>query len=352
MNVRRSGSLVDAFEPQIRVLLAATPTMPATVIAERIGWDSISVGAAGQGGAAAAVVSRRRTRPTGPTYQPGEIVQCDLWFPPKVVPVAAEVLGGAAGVDDGGGVVGVHRGGVAAVPADRGPAGGYVAAAGGQLRGGAADAGVGQRGRVSGSTAPDGGGAGVRGHVGHPDLAGPARGIRRAKGVVERANGFLQTSFLPGREFASPADFNTQLDGWLPRANERLLRRTGARPVDRLACGPAAMTGLPPVPPRVGWTDRVRLGRDYYVRVAGQRLLGRPRDRPVRRRPLRPDHGAVSCAGAGRRPCPLLGPATHDHRPGPRRDREAAAGGLSEPATAPRRATTVGAWTSGRGCGR
>ena len=33
------GSIVDAVEPQIRALLAETPTMPATVIAERIGWD-------------------------------------------------------------------------------------------------------------------------------------------------------------------------------------------------------------------------------------------------------------------------------------------------------------------------
>jgi transposase len=32
------GSLVDAFEPRIREWLAACPTMPATVIAERIGW--------------------------------------------------------------------------------------------------------------------------------------------------------------------------------------------------------------------------------------------------------------------------------------------------------------------------
>jgi hypothetical protein len=30
---------VDAVEPQIRELLAAWPRMPATVIAERIGWD-------------------------------------------------------------------------------------------------------------------------------------------------------------------------------------------------------------------------------------------------------------------------------------------------------------------------
>ncbi|BCP14257.1 hypothetical protein MINTM021_11660 [Mycobacterium paraintracellulare] len=32
------GSLVDAVEPQIRELLQAWPRMPATVIAERLGW--------------------------------------------------------------------------------------------------------------------------------------------------------------------------------------------------------------------------------------------------------------------------------------------------------------------------
>jgi transposase len=33
-----AGSVVDAVEPRIRELLQAYPTMPATVIAERIGW--------------------------------------------------------------------------------------------------------------------------------------------------------------------------------------------------------------------------------------------------------------------------------------------------------------------------
>jgi len=33
------GSVTDAAEPRIRELLAAYPTMPATVIAERIGWE-------------------------------------------------------------------------------------------------------------------------------------------------------------------------------------------------------------------------------------------------------------------------------------------------------------------------
>ena len=35
----RKGSIVDAVEPRIRELLRAYPTMPATVIAERVGWE-------------------------------------------------------------------------------------------------------------------------------------------------------------------------------------------------------------------------------------------------------------------------------------------------------------------------
>jgi transposase-like protein len=33
------GSIVDAVEPQVRDLLKRWPDMPATVIAERIGWN-------------------------------------------------------------------------------------------------------------------------------------------------------------------------------------------------------------------------------------------------------------------------------------------------------------------------
>ena len=38
------------------------------------------------------------------------------------------------------------------------------------------------------------------------------------KGMVERNNGFFETSFLPGRAFASPVDFNAQLAEWLTTA--------------------------------------------------------------------------------------------------------------------------------------
>jgi transposase len=88
-----------------------------------------------------------------------------------------------------------------------------------------------------------------------------------AKGLVERANGYLETSFLPGRRFTSPADFNDQLQDWLVRANNRVHRRLQARPVDRIHADRAAMVALPPVAPVVGWRLSTRLPRDHYVRV-------------------------------------------------------------------------------------
>jgi transposase len=88
-----------------------------------------------------------------------------------------------------------------------------------------------------------------------------------AKGLVERANGYLETSFLPGRTFASPPDFNTQLADWLARANRRRHRVLGCRPIDRWDADRAAMLALPPVAPVVGWRLSTRLPRDHYVRV-------------------------------------------------------------------------------------
>lgn len=80
------GSIVDAVEPQIRELLEQWPTMPTTVIAERIGWDR------------SITVLKDRVRvlrplftPPDPVsrtlYQPGELAQCDLWFPPADIPL-------------------------------------------------------------------------------------------------------------------------------------------------------------------------------------------------------------------------------------------------------------------------
>lgn len=92
-------------------------------------------------------------------------------------------------------------------------------------------------------------------------------GDPEAKGLVERANGYLETSFLPRRACTSPADFNTQLTDWLARANVRQHRRLGCRPVDRWEADRMAMLALPPVAPVVGWRLTSRLPRDHYVRL-------------------------------------------------------------------------------------
>lgn len=83
----------------------------------------------------------------------------------------------------------------------------------------------------------------------------------------KRRNGYFETSFMPGRDFASPADFNAQFTEWLERANSRQVRTLRARPIDLVDADRAAMLPLPPVAPTVGWSHQIRLGRDYYVRL-------------------------------------------------------------------------------------
>jgi transposase len=84
---RRSvGSIVDGVEPRIRELLAAYPTMPATVIAERIGW-SYSIRTL-SGRVAQLRLVYLPPDPCGRTsYVAGEIAQHDFWFPDIELPV-------------------------------------------------------------------------------------------------------------------------------------------------------------------------------------------------------------------------------------------------------------------------
>ncbi len=54
------------------------------------------------------------------------------------------------------------------------------------------------------------------------------------------------------------------------------MRSLHGLPIDFLGADLAAMTALPPVAPQVGLTSRVRLGRDYYVRVDGNDYSAHP----------------------------------------------------------------------------
>lgn len=258
------GSVVDAVEPEVRKLLTQFPRMPATVIAERIGWEH------------SITTLKDRIRvirpeysgvdPTDRTvYQPGDIVQCDLWFPDARIPVGH---GQDAILPVLVMTLGFSRF-FAAVMLPSRQAGDLLAGMW-QLIGGFGgvpktmvwdrESAIGGTGVV---TVPA---AAFAGSLSSRIRLAPPRDPE-FKGLVERNNGFLETSFLPGRAFTSPTDFNEQLSRWLPLANGRLVRSTGRRPAEALPADRAGMMTLPLEAPTTGLRTRVRLGRDYYVRV-------------------------------------------------------------------------------------
>ena len=84
-----AGSAFDAVEPRVRGLLARFPSMPATVLAERVGW----AGSASWFRKRVALL-RPEYAPREPTdrlsYRPGDQAQCDLWFPSAKIPVGGD----------------------------------------------------------------------------------------------------------------------------------------------------------------------------------------------------------------------------------------------------------------------
>ena len=250
----------------MRELLAAAPSMPATVIAERIGWT-------GSGRWLRQNVARirpeyRRVDPADRlTWSAGDAAQCDLWFPPAKIPLpngTASLLPVLVMV------AAFSRFTMAVMLPTRKTADlllgmwhllGQLGAVPRRLIWDN-EAGIGRGKRKA---------DGVEAFIG--SLATKLVQLKpddpESKGIVERRNGWLETSFMPGRAFASPADFNAQLAAWLPIGNARTVRTIKAAPTDRLPVDVAGMLPLPTAPLHLGWRNRIRLGRDYYVPIAG-----------------------------------------------------------------------------------
>ena len=254
-------------EPAVRVLLGQYPTMPAAVMAQRVGWS---------GGHSwfAENVARIRPEyaPADPcdrlVHLPGEQVQCDLWFPGQLVPDHGGVLRSFPVLV----MVAAYSRFIAAMMLPSRVTGDLLAGMWQLLSQniGAVprtllwdnESGIGQRGRLAQGVAGFCGVLGTR-------LIQARPYDPETKGLVERANGYLGTSFLPGRSFASPADFNSQLTDWLASvANVRRHATTRVVPVEVLLADRLAMAALPPVAPTTGTTVSTRLGRDYYVALA------------------------------------------------------------------------------------
>jgi transposase len=267
------GSAVDAFETRIRELLQQYPRMPATVIAERIGWRR------------GLTVLKERIAELRPvylppdpasrtTYLPGEVAQFDFWFPEVTVPVGAGQVRTATALPVLTMACGYSRWRDGILIPSRGSedlfAGWWTL--------------VRRLGRVPRVLVWDGEGAVGKWRPGQPLLTEATHAFRgllgakvvicrpgdpEAKGMLERTHDHYETSFLPGRTFASPADFNTQFSTWVTGSNQRLMRVLGCRPLDRFEADKAAMLPLPPVAPVTGWAFSTRLPRDHYVRLDG-----------------------------------------------------------------------------------
>jgi transposase len=273
-----TGSIVDAVEPQILALLREFPSMPATVIAERVGWSH------------GMTVLRDRIAELRPlfvapdpcqrtTYRPGELAQFDLWQPDVPIPLGfgqAEkmwVIVGALGFSK------FLAGWMIPSREAHDVLGGHLQV-------------IRHFGAVPRMVVWDQEGAIGQWHgpkmvftdafqAFRGTLGMGARLCLRAdpetKGIVERNNGYLETSFLPGRRFDDVADFNRQLTSWLVKANHRVHATTKVRPAEAVYEDRGAMLAFPAVLPDPSWRFSTRLPRDHYVRVATNDYSVNPR---------------------------------------------------------------------------
>jgi hypothetical protein len=245
-------------------LLADKPEMPATVLAERVGWTG-SITWFRQNVKRLRPDYRRVDPADRLSWEPGDAAQCDLWFPPRRIPLedgTAKLLPVLV-------ITAAHSRFMLARMIPTRTTEDLLLGSWELLQ---------QLGRVPRRLIWDnesGIGRGKRRAEGVPAFVGtlatrlvllPPKDPE-SKGIVERRNGFFETSFMPGRQFASPADFNAQFADWLGGANTRVVRTIKARPAELLPADLARMLPLPPVPLHLGWRNRIRLGRDYYVRL-------------------------------------------------------------------------------------
>jgi transposase len=266
-----AGSAVDAFEEAIRAQLLLVPTMPATVIAERVGWTR------------GLTVFKERVRELRPaylppdpagrtTYEAGDIAQCDVWFPPVSIPVGYGQARSPMQLPVLTMVLGYSRWLCAIlIPSRRAE---DLFAGWWQL--------LSVLGAVPRTLVWDGEGAIGRWRGGRSELTGDCQAFRGVlgtkvvvlkprepehKGIIERAHDYLERSFLPGRTFSGPGDFNHQMQQWLAVVNGRTRRVLGCAPTDRIGADRQAMLTVPPVPPVTGWRTSTRLARDHYIRL-------------------------------------------------------------------------------------
>ena len=299
------GSLVDPFADEIAKLLDTEADAPATVILERLRRSGYA------GGISILKEHLARVRPAflaarafqRTSYLPGEIGQLDWWHTGVMVPVGEGVEREAFGL-----VLTLPHSGAHAVvfTLGRTVADLCVALVGCLERLGGVPEAIAHD--NDSSIVAEGSGKRARLHPEVIALLGqlhtkavplPPR-TPTSKGQVERTIGYLETSFLPLRTFASLADLQAQHDAWAADvAYDRTLRRTGARVGDRWLVERGFLHRLPDPLPDTDLHLEARAGKDAFVRVLTADYSVPPayvgRRIGVR---VTPEHVHLSCEGS------------------------------------------------------
>jgi transposase len=261
------GSKLDPFKDEIQRLLARDPKLPGVVVRERL--EALGF----EGSKTIVDDYLREVRPLHlktrthqrTIYRPGELCQFDLWEPSAPIPVGhGQLRRGFVVV----GCLGYSRASAGALVFSKQTE---------DLLFGVARC-LWSFGALPELLAWDRQ-AGIHAHDGRPteafaafcgelrcDWLFCAPADPQAKGVVERLQGYLETNFEPGRQFAGELDFQLQLDAWFCKANARIHRTLRCRPQDRLAEERQLMAPLPERPPDSDRRWVTRVAPDPYLR--------------------------------------------------------------------------------------
>jgi transposase len=271
----RRGSTLDRFEDDLVAMLGENPKAPATVILERLrplgyggGITVLKDRLAQLRPLVAAARSYQRT-----SYLPGEIAQLDWWHTGYLVPVGKDARREAFGL-------------VASLPHSAAHSAVFTL---GRTTPEFCAAALGCFVRLGG--VPEKGVVDNEGCIVKPRRGGPAHLVDEVaalfgrllvrpvvlrprfpegKGQDERTVGYLQTSFLPLRQFASLTDLQAQHDHWAATvAFERHHRRVGAKVGDAWRVERGFLRALPDPLPDVDAHLEARVMKDGFVRVGG-----------------------------------------------------------------------------------
>jgi O-antigen/teichoic acid export membrane protein len=263
-------SVIHAFEAQIQGLLETWPMMPTTLIAEQIGWNQPIQILQERVTELRLAYSGQYPRASSATYLPGQTAQCGLWFPPTEVPVGFGQTRSASQLPVLTVITGYSRWLSAILIPTTHPKDIFAGLSELLTTVGAvpkvltwvSEETLGRWGAGNVDLTDE---CGYFCHAMGTDFIVGRSAFPETRELIERAHGYMERSFLPGRAFTSPLSFNSQLRSWLDTANTKRRQLPNTSPAELISDDRRAMLPLPSVQPPSGWHLSMRVGRNPFL---------------------------------------------------------------------------------------